>query len=174
MVLATLSAACNTGATLTSVRMTIYLMTYTILNMYNNSRYIRSPHICEVLEYPVIVSEKISRVLEKSHVRIPKKMKTRDKKTNKCQTNTGNTILSMSVPPGSAQRMSGKGRHDVRRRTPCQEKGTRPVHLGQRTSTFVKGLTDRDYETSVSEIISGCQIPLGKYVHGRHSHKGGW
>jgi hypothetical protein len=40
MVLATLSGAWNTGATLTSVRMTIYAMDY---NMYNNSRYIRPP-----------------------------------------------------------------------------------------------------------------------------------
>ena len=67
MVLAALSAACSTGATLTSVRMTIYSMAY---SMYNNSRYIRPPHICEVLEWPVIVSETISRVLEQSHVRL--------------------------------------------------------------------------------------------------------
>ena len=67
MVLATLSAACSTGATLTSVRMTIYWMAY---HMYENSMYIRPPRICEVLQWPLMVSETISRVLEQSHVRL--------------------------------------------------------------------------------------------------------
>ena len=67
MVLAALSAACSTGATLTSVRMTIYWMAY---HMYENSMYIRPPRICEVLQWPLMVSETISRVLEQSHVRL--------------------------------------------------------------------------------------------------------
>ena len=45
-VLAALSAACSTGATLASVRMTIYSMA---CGIYSNMMYIRPPHICEVL-----------------------------------------------------------------------------------------------------------------------------
>jgi len=65
MVLAALSAACSAGATRTSVRMAIYSMAY---NTYYNSMYIKSPHLFEVVEWPVIVSERISRVLELSPV----------------------------------------------------------------------------------------------------------
>jgi hypothetical protein len=69
MVLAALSAARSTGATLTSVRMTIYSMAY---NIYTNSMHIKPPHLFEVVEWPVIVSERISRVLELGPVRLPR------------------------------------------------------------------------------------------------------
>ena len=67
MVLAAWSAACSTGATLTSVWMTIHSMA---CNIHGNRMYIRTPRICEVLQWPLMVSETISRVLEQSHVRL--------------------------------------------------------------------------------------------------------